>query len=75
MKRRQIRQAKNLAAYAGKWVVLSPTNRVIASGASLSEITRKLPASRSRLNPSVFLVPRRDEGPYVLKSCLPTRAS
>ena len=65
-KRHRVSKTQNLAAYAGKWVVLSPTNRVVAAGFSLSEVVRKLPPSHSRTSPSVFLVPRRDEGPYVL---------
>lgn len=56
---------QNLALYAGKWVALS-RNRVVAVGTSLPEVMRKLPARRPRSQPSVFLVPRRDEGPYVL---------
>ncbi len=55
----------NLAAYAGKWVALS-NKRVVASGVSLPALMRKVPARRLRPQPSVFLVPRRDEGPYAL---------
>lgn len=55
----------NLAAYAGKWVALS-RNRVVAVGTSLPDVMRKVPPRRPRPQPSVFLVPRRDEGPYVL---------
>lgn len=62
---RKGKQAPNLAAYAGKWVAFS-SNRVVASGSSLPEVMRKLPAAQRRLKPSLFLVPRRDEGPYVL---------
>jgi len=62
---RRTKQTPNLAAYAGKWVALS-SNQVVAVGSSLPEVMRKLPARRLRLQPSVFLVPRRDEGPYVL---------
>ena len=62
---RRDRGATDLATYAGKWVALS-NNRVVAVGSSLSDVMRKTPARTSRLQPSVFLVPRRDEGPYVL---------
>jgi hypothetical protein len=55
----------NLAVYAGKWVAFSD-NRIVASGASLPEVMRRVPARKPPLRPSVFLVPRRDEGPYVL---------
>ena len=63
---RRDRRTPDLAAYAGKWVALSK-NRVVAVDSSLPELMRKVsPPRRSRLQPSVFLVPRRDEGPYVL---------
>lgn len=55
----------DVAAYAGQWVALSD-DRVIEAGASLPDVMRKLPAHRLRRSPSVFLVPRQDEGPYVL---------
>ena len=63
--RKSSHREPDLAAYAGKWVALSRT-RVLAAGASLSDVMRKLPDRHSRLSPSLFLVPRRDEGPYVL---------
>ena len=59
------KRAINLATYAGKWVALSK-NRVVAVGSSLPELMRKASPASARLKPSVFLVPRRDEGPYVL---------
>lgn len=63
---RRSRTPTNLAAYAGKWVALS-SNRIVAVGASLPELIRNIPSRRpTQEEPSVFLVPRRDEGPYVL---------
>ena len=62
---KQSKKTMNLAAYAGKWVALSH-NRVVAVASTLPEVIRKIPPRSSRLTPSVFLVPRRDEGPYVL---------
>lgn len=69
---RGVKRFPDLVAYAGKWVAFSD-RRVVATGSSLSEVMRKLPASRaaSRSKPSVFLVPRRDEGPYVLALIFP----
>lgn len=55
----------NLAAYAGKWVAFL-NNRVVAAESSLPEVMRKLTARATRQKSSVFLVPRQDEGPYVL---------
>lgn len=65
MSRRRRQRTPDLAAYAGKWVAFSK-NRIVASGASLPEVMRKVPRPTSRVKPTVFLVPRRDEGPYVL---------
>ena len=68
------KQIPNLGTYAGKWVAFL-SNRIVATGASLPEVMRKLPRRGARLNPSVFLVPRQDEGPYVLGqdiSCSPS---
>ena len=62
---KRFKNTTNLAAYAGKWVALS-RNRIVAVGTSLPEVMRKVPSRAPRLHPSVFLVPRRDEGPYVL---------
>ena len=59
------RRTPDVAAYAGKWVAFS-NNKVIAAGSSLPEVMRKLPLRTRALKPSVFLVPRQDEGPYVL---------
>lgn len=64
---------KNLGRFAGKWVVIDPRkDRIIAVGGSLKEIgplvthsvnEKILPVGEA---PFSFLVPRRDEGPYVL---------
>lgn len=62
---RRGKRATDLAAYAGKWVALSK-NRVVAVGSSLPELMQHVPRTTRRLQPSVFLVPRHDEGPYVL---------
>lgn len=64
-RRRPSEQSVNLAAYSGKWVALS-RNRIVAVGSSIPEVLRKIPARQPRMQPSLFLVPRRDEGPYVL---------
>lgn len=62
---RKGKHAPTLTAYAGKWVAFS-NNRVIAVGPSLPEVMGKLSTRTPRPKVSVFLVPRRDEGPYVL---------
>lgn len=63
--RRVTHRTPNLAAYAGKWVVLS-NSHVVASAPSLREALQKVSAKGKVLKPAVFLVPRKDEGPYVL---------
>lgn len=67
---------KQMAKFAGQWVVIDPArNKVIAVGDTLDEIfplvshtredekERRLPVGKA---PFSFLVPRKDEGPYVL---------
>lgn len=62
---RRDRRTPNLTAYAGKWVALA-NDHVVAVGVSLLEVMHKLSVRPSRRHPSLFLVPRRKEGPYVL---------
>lgn len=64
--------ARQIGKFAGKWVALDPVKqKIIASGNSLTDVApatnkaenRRLPVEKS---PYVFLVPRKDEGPYIL---------
>ena len=64
---------KNMGQYAGKWVVIDPVKDfIIATGVTLKDIAplvthstkeKILPVGKA---PFSFLVPRKDEGPYVL---------
>jgi len=64
---------KQIGRFAGKWVVIDPKKeKIIAVGNTLEEISplvtytpgkKPLPAGEA---PYSFLVPRKDEGPYVL---------
>lgn len=64
---------KNIGKFAGKWVVIDPVKSfVIASGATFKDIAplvthsvndKILPVGKA---PFSYLVPRKDEGPYVL---------
>ena len=64
---------QKMRRFAGKWVVIDPKReRIIAVGNSPKEISRLvvhgveekiLPVGEA---PYSFLVPRKDEGPYVL---------
>ena len=63
---------KNIGNFAGKWVVIDPKkDRVIAVGSTLKEISLLVTRSTTDRNPAgtvpfSFLVPRKDEGPYIL---------
>lgn len=56
---------RGLASYAGQWVALKGT-RVVESARSLRELMQKLKKNQLHLEVSVMLVPRKDEGPYIL---------
>ena len=61
-----------MGKFEGKWVVVDPKKKaVIAYGDSLKEISSLVTRPASDKSepgtvPYSFLVPRRDEGPYVL---------
>lgn len=63
---------KMMGKFAGKWVVIDPLkDQIIAAGETLEAIsplvTRPLTDKRpSGTVPYSFLVPRKDEGPYIL---------
>jgi len=63
---------KNIGKFAGKWVVIDPKkDRIIAVGSTLKEISPLVTRSTTDKNPAgtvpfSFLVPRKDEGPYIL---------
>lgn len=64
---------KKIGKFAGKWVVIDPKkNQIIAVGSTFRDIgplvthsirEKKLPVGKA---PYSFLVPRKDEGPYIL---------
>lgn len=65
---------KNIGKYEGKWVVVDPRKEaIIAVGQTLNEIRELVVHSRKAGKilapgkaPYSYLVPRHDEGPYVL---------
>lgn len=59
------RRLKDLARYSGKWVAFID-GKVIASGETLKELMEKVRKKGLEEKVSVFLVPRKDEGPYIL---------
>ena len=64
---------KYMGRFAGKWVAIDPVkNQIIAAGKTMRDIAplvthtadeKTLPVGKA---PFSFLVPRKDEGPYVL---------
>ena len=65
---------KYMGRFAGKWVAIDPQKeQIIAVGETLKEISPLVtrPSSDQRpagTVPAAFLVPRKDEGPYILIS-------
>lgn len=63
---------KSIGKFAGKWVVINPTEeKIIAVGDTLKDIDSLItrPVSDARPSgtvPAAFKVPYKDEGPYVL---------
>ena len=59
-----------MGKFAGKWVAIdSKKERIVAVGDTLKDIaplvTGKV-GEENKITASAFLVPRKDEGPYVL---------
>ena len=54
-----------LERYAGKWVAFIE-EKVVAFANSLEELEKKIKKIKPKKEPVYFLVPRKDEGPYVL---------
>ena len=51
--------------YAGKWVALI-NEKVVSWADTLKELDKKIQEKALSKKASYFLVPRKDEGPYVL---------
>ncbi len=54
-----------LDRYEGKWVAFIE-GKIIASNKTLKDLMQEIDARNLREKTSVFLVPRKDEGPYIL---------
>ena len=59
------KKSENLGRYAGEWVAFSG-RKVIAHSDTLQGLMTEIDARGLRKKVSVFLVPRKDEGPYIL---------
>jgi len=60
---------QSLDRYAGMWVAFAG-QYVIAFAKTLPELERLVGELRLKKKPVYFLVPRKDEGPYILFSIL-----
>lgn len=66
--------ADKLGKFEGKWVVIDPViDRVVAFGDTLQDISKLVTHSANDKNlkpvgqaPFSYLVPRKDEGPFIL---------
>lgn len=56
---------KELAKHAGKWIAVLK-NELIATGDSISEVMQVVREKDIKALPLVTMVPRKDEGPYIL---------
>ena len=56
---------KQLAKYAGKWIAVSKS-KLVSAGDSVSEVMQEVKKKGIKSVPLVTMVPRKDEGPYIL---------
>jgi len=58
-------KAISLGRYSGKWVAFI-NDKVVAWADTLEELDKKIKKLKLKEEPAYFLVPRKDEGPYIL---------
>lgn len=56
----------SLDKFAGKWVAFDEKDRIVGWNETLEGLMRKMKKRKLEKKVSVFLVPRKDEGPYIL---------
>ena len=61
----QSNKSKRLEHYSGEWVVFVD-EKIVAHNKTLSEAMAEVERKGLREKASVFRVPRKDEGPYIL---------
>lgn len=61
----QSKSSKKLGRYAGEWVVFV-NRKIVAHNKTLTKAMKEAERLGLASKASVFRVPRRDEGPYVL---------
>ncbi|MEK7576831.1 MAG: DUF5678 domain-containing protein [Patescibacteria group bacterium] len=57
--------SQSITPFAGKWIALID-GQVIESATSLDMLMMKVRRTQLHKKPSIMLVPRKDEGPYIL---------
>jgi hypothetical protein len=63
---KQNKKTTSLDKFAGKWVAFDEKERIVGYDESLEELMKKMKKKGLEKKVSVFLVPRKDEGPYIL---------
>ena len=59
------KKTQKLSSYEGKWVAFEG-KQIVAYSDTLKNLMEEVDARELRKKVSVFLVPRKDEGPYIL---------
>ncbi len=57
---------EELERYSGKWIALEAEKGILAWGESVKEVLEAARRKHKIKSPTVFLVPRKDEGAYIL---------
>lgn len=60
------KKANSLDKYAGKWVAFDENEEIVGYDETLEGLMKKMKKKGLEKKISVFLVPRKDEGPYIL---------
>ena len=62
---KKIKRDVALDKYSGKWVAFVD-EKIVDWADTLEELSKKIKTLKSKERPVYFLVPRKDEGPYIL---------
>ena len=62
---KKIKKGVALDKYSGKWVAFVD-EKIVDWADTLEELAKKIKMLKSKERPVYFLVPRKDEGPYIL---------
>lgn len=59
------KKQQGLEKYSGEWVAFIG-NKIVAHDKNLENLMKEIEKRNLRKDASIFLVPRKDEGPYIL---------